>query len=148
MNTAELTALLGRIQVLDNRQVDELTLQAWEPLLAKVDYEDAVAAVNAHFTSSDKYLLPVHIVSGAKITSSARIRRQSIVAAKRIVELGGKAPVFWDGAQRHGQDLALVGKLIEAGDPSADTEAQKIIDMQREEQAGIEAGRQWMEKNL
>lgn len=61
MNADELTALLGRIQVLDNRQVDELTIQAWAPLMAHVVYADAVDAVNTHFVESTDYLQPAHI---------------------------------------------------------------------------------------
>jgi len=33
MSLQELTMLLARIQVLDNRQVDQLTIEAWEPLM-------------------------------------------------------------------------------------------------------------------
>lgn len=66
MNRGELTMLLARIQVLDNRQVDELTLQAWEPLLEGVAYAEAVAAVNAHFRESTDYLLPAHVVRRAR----------------------------------------------------------------------------------
>lgn len=61
MNTEELTVLLARIQVLDNRQVDQLTIEAWAPLMQHVPYSDAVAAVNAHFIESTEYLQPAHI---------------------------------------------------------------------------------------
>ncbi|GGD33266.1 hypothetical protein GCM10010915_12060 [Microbacterium faecale] len=62
MNTEQLTALLARIQVLDNRQVDELTIQAWSPLMESVDYQAAVRAVNRHSVESTEYLKPAHIV--------------------------------------------------------------------------------------
>lgn len=61
MNTEELTVLLARIQVLDNRQVDQLTIQAWTPLMADLDYQDAVEAVNTHFRESQAYLQPAHV---------------------------------------------------------------------------------------
>lgn len=61
MTIEELTTLLARIQVLDNRQVDELTIQAWTPLMAHVPYGEAVTAVNAHFVESTEYLQPAHI---------------------------------------------------------------------------------------
>lgn len=73
MNTEEVTMLLTRIQVLDNRQVDQLTIEAWEPLMDGVDYEDAVSAVNTHFRTSEKYLLPAHVVDGAKEAKRRRI---------------------------------------------------------------------------
>lgn len=66
MNVDQVTALLARIQVLDNRQVDPLTIQAWEPLMAYVDYNLAVEAVNIHFQTSSEYLQPAHIVAGVK----------------------------------------------------------------------------------
>lgn len=62
MNLPELTQLLTRIQVLDNRQVDQLTIEAWTPLMAGVDYHAAVDAVNRHFMTSTAYLQPAHIV--------------------------------------------------------------------------------------
>ena len=147
MNTSELTALLGRIQVLDNRQVDEMTLQAWGPLVEKVNYEDAVEAVNAHFRSSEKYLLPVHVVEGAKRFKTIRIRERSRIASRRIVELGGKAPVYWNDAPRATEELAELGKQIIDGDPRADDKARDIIDAQRRHAAEIEAGRDWVEQN-
>jgi hypothetical protein len=78
MNIQELTTLLARIQVLDNRQVDELTIHAWAPLMADVPYANAVQAVNAHFRESTEYLKPGHITQRVwrampKPTSSPRI---------------------------------------------------------------------------
>lgn len=61
MNTDELTMLLARVQVLDNRQVDQLTIEAWTPLMADLDYAEAVEAVNTHFRESTMYLQPVHV---------------------------------------------------------------------------------------
>ena len=66
MNADQVTMLLARIQVLDNRQVDALTIEAWTPLMATVDYGEAVAAVNRHFTESTEYLKPAHIVQGIR----------------------------------------------------------------------------------
>ena len=72
MNTDQLTMLLARIQVLDNRQVDELTIQAWTPLMADVDYGEAVWAVNTHFRESTEYLKPAHIT---KLIAAKRAAR-------------------------------------------------------------------------
>lgn len=73
MNTDELTMLLARIQVIDNRQVDALTIEAWTPLLAHVPYLDAVLAVNAHFSESTDYLQPAHIVSRVRARQRAAL---------------------------------------------------------------------------
>lgn len=72
MNTQEVTVLLARIQVLDNRQVDELTIQAWEPLVEDIEYVDAVQAVNEHYRGSDRYLMPKHIVEAAHRAKALR----------------------------------------------------------------------------
>lgn len=66
MNVDQVTALLARIQVLDNRQVDQLTIEAWTPLMSRLDYAEAVEAVNIHFQTSSEYLQPAHIVAGVK----------------------------------------------------------------------------------
>lgn len=66
MNVDQVTALLTRIQVLDNRQVDQLTIEAWTPLMSRLEYADAVEAVNIHFQTSSEYLQPAHIVAGVK----------------------------------------------------------------------------------
>ncbi|MFJ6532452.1 hypothetical protein [Microbacterium sp. NPDC091662] len=86
MSGDELTVLLTRIQTLDNRRVDKLTLQAWEPLMAGVDYADAVAAVNAHFRESTEYLKPAHIIG--------RIRQARLAALPSTMspEAGECAP--------------------------------------------------------
>ncbi|OAZ40924.1 hypothetical protein A9Z40_03000 [Microbacterium arborescens] len=73
MTGNELAVLLARIQVLDNRQVDELTLQAWEPLMEGLAYADAVAAVNAHFRESTEYLKPAHIVQRVRASRLAAL---------------------------------------------------------------------------
>lgn len=71
MSIEELTVLLTRIQVLDNRQVDALTIQAWTPIMAGIAYADAVEAVNEHFRTSTAYLQPAHIT-------------QAVARAKRL----------------------------------------------------------------
>lgn len=67
MNVQELTLVFARIQALDEyRQVDELVIQAWEPLMEDVDYDHAVQAVNEHYKTSDRRIMPVHIIEAAR----------------------------------------------------------------------------------
>lgn len=72
MNIEQTTMLLARIQVLDNRKVDQLTVEAWTPLMANLDYHDAVEAVNEHFRTSTGYLQPAHIINGVRKAQRAR----------------------------------------------------------------------------
>lgn len=81
MSGEELTVLLARIQVLDNRQVDKLTLQAWEPLMEGVAYADAVEAVNGHFRESTEYLKPAHIIG--RIRQARHAALPSTMSAER-----------------------------------------------------------------
>lgn len=147
MNTEEVTMLLTRIQVIDNRQVDQLTIEAWEPLLTNTDYEDAVEAVNTHFRTSENYLQPVHVVQGAKLHREKRIRRQSELAHRRIIELGGEKPAYWNGALVYDDELAAIGHLIETHDPRADDAARQIVAEQQRRQAEIEAGDRWIKEH-
>ncbi len=81
MNVDELTSLLARIQVLDNRQVDQITIEAWTPLMRDVPYPAAVDAVNEHFRSSTDYLQPAHIVQYA---TTLRRRRFEVTMSPEV----------------------------------------------------------------
>lgn len=98
MNTPQLSMLLARIQVLDNRQVDALTLEAWEPLVGDLDYDDAVAAVNNHFRTTRNYLLPADVVSGAT------------QAKKERVALARQTPHRFEpgGSRLHPQEVCII----------------------------------------
>lgn len=76
MTTEELAKLLVRISVLDNRTVDKLTLEFWEPLIGDIDYDRALEAINQHFRESTDYLRPAHIIE----RSAAIGRRRRFVA--------------------------------------------------------------------
>ena len=97
MNIDQVTMLLARIQVLDNRQVDELTIQAWTPLMADVDYGEAVAAVNAHAVESTEYLKPAHIVQRIRAKRKAVEPRTMSPHRVDCVAEGGTHRWFDDG---------------------------------------------------
>lgn len=61
MNAVELGKLLGEIQVIDNRRVDEATLLAWLPLVDDISYPVAVEAVRLHRRESSAWLTPAHV---------------------------------------------------------------------------------------
>ncbi|MEX1079813.1 MAG: hypothetical protein WED09_11970 [Homoserinimonas sp.] len=86
MTTEELTLLLARIQVLDNRQVDDLTIEAWAPIVGDLGYQDAVHAVNQHFRNSTEYLRPGHVVAGAREHKKFETARLERVAKKYLGE--------------------------------------------------------------
>lgn len=73
MTREEFHALLTRLQVLDNRQVDRVTADAWWPIIGHLRYDDALEALNNHFRDNpDTYLRPGHIAQGARRIREAR----------------------------------------------------------------------------
>ena len=96
MNVDQLTMLLARIQVLDNRQVDELTIQAWTPLMEDVDYGEAVAAVNAHSIESTEYLKPAHIVQRVRAKRKDALPATMSPEGKDCTELGRPSHEWMD----------------------------------------------------
>lgn len=83
MNTAELTVLLTRMAIVDGRDVDQLTLEAWEPLIGDLQYQDAVDGLNAVYRSSPKRPTPADI---REASSTYRSRREAQEARQREIE--------------------------------------------------------------
>lgn len=93
MSIDELTTLLARIQVLDNRQVDQLTIEAWAPLMADVPYAAAVDAVNTHFRTSTAYLQPAHVVQG--VAASRRLELPETMSPEAPDSCEPRRPHRW-----------------------------------------------------
>jgi hypothetical protein len=81
MNKVEVAKLMTRASAMDNRIVTEEKVEAWFEVLHSVPYEFAVQAVNNHFKESTDYLLPAHIVAGARHARDRRERDQRLRAA-------------------------------------------------------------------
>lgn len=64
MNIQETTELLTRIQIIDNRRVEEATVLAWFELVGDLDLAPALEAVRLHFRDSTEYLKPAHVRAG------------------------------------------------------------------------------------
>ena len=83
MTEVELAQLLTRIQTIDNRTTDRLTLEAWQPIIGNLDYEDAVRAVAEHYGTTGDWLMPHHLVTLASKYDDERARE-----ARRLMEQG------------------------------------------------------------
>jgi len=68
MNRGEVRALLKAAAVFENRQFhdDNTVVDAWHQLLRPLDPDQAMQAMQNHFRSSDRWLMPVHIVEGVR----------------------------------------------------------------------------------
>ena len=81
MNLQETAQVLAKIQLGDNRQVDELTVREWHDSIGHLAMHEAIEAVRMHRQTSLDYLMPAHVVAGARIAreralSEARFDRQ------------------------------------------------------------------------
>lgn len=78
MRFDETAAVLAKIKLGDNRQVDNagLVLNEWHDAIGDLDYLDAIAAVVLHRRESTDYLMPAHIRIGARRAKEAREREQ------------------------------------------------------------------------
>ena len=81
MNKVDVAKLMTRASAVDNRIVTEEKVEAWFEVLRSVPYEFAVMAVNDHFKESTDYLLPAHIVTGARRARDRWERDQRVRAA-------------------------------------------------------------------
>lgn len=87
MNLRETAQLLAKVQLVDNRQVDELTVREWHDLLGHIELAHALEAVRMHRRSSSDYLLPAHVARGAalvreRLVAQGRLERQ--LAARQL----------------------------------------------------------------
>ena len=76
MNTFELKQVLAKIQLGDNRQVDELVIREWGDTIGMLDFEDSIGAVTMHRQESTVYLQGAHIVANVKRIQKDRAERE------------------------------------------------------------------------
>lgn len=82
MTPAETAQLLAKVQLGDNRQVDALTVREWHDTLGHLDLADAIEAVRRHRQTSLEYLMPAHVIAGAR-----RVREQAATEARKHRQL-------------------------------------------------------------
>ena len=73
MNKAECAKVLAKIQLGDNRQVDQLTLEEWFDTIGHLDFLAAVAGVRLHRQESTEYLMPAHVIRNANRVVETRL---------------------------------------------------------------------------
>lgn len=88
MLKSETAMLLAKAALIDNRNIDQATVEAWHEIISDIDYADALQAITNHRRESTEYLTPAHIVAGAKkiraerSTESARQRALTAKASR------------------------------------------------------------------
>lgn len=61
MNIEQTAELLARMQLIDNRRVEKLTISVWHELVGDLDSGLAIEAVKLHQRESTAYLTPAHV---------------------------------------------------------------------------------------
>jgi len=81
MNEPEAFQLLTLASARDGRTVTQSVAKVWAQDLARVELRDAVEAVSLHYQRSDKWLMPSHVIEGARRVREARERAARMVRA-------------------------------------------------------------------
>lgn len=66
MNRSELRDLLGFASAFDGRSVTDEAVEAWYEILRPFHLDQAMQAVKNHFSTSDRKLMPFHVVDGVR----------------------------------------------------------------------------------
>ena len=83
MNSEQVATVLARVQVGDNRVVDELVLADWEDTIGDLPFDAAIEAVRMHRRDSTAYLTAAHVRANVKVIQArwerdARIQQQHL----------------------------------------------------------------------
>lgn len=81
MTPLEVSQLLTVASAYDNRTVKPEQVLAWHPLVEHISADVAGEALKLHFSESEKYLQPYHIVSNARRVLDARARAERVQRA-------------------------------------------------------------------
>ena len=78
MNNSQVAAVLAKIQLGDNREIDDkgIVLREWHESIGDLRFEDAIEAVRLHRRESSAYLTPNHVRVGAQRARDAREREE------------------------------------------------------------------------
>lgn len=96
MNIQETTALLTKIQLGDNREVTELVVREWHDTVGFLEYGDAVEAVRLHRRESAAYLLPAHVVAGARRVARDRAEVEARDSRQEVRGSGAPKPTNFE----------------------------------------------------
>lgn len=118
MNLVETDQLLTVIQNLDKRKIDDATVLLWQQILGDLDYADCVRAAINHFRESTDYLLPAHIVAGARTIERERIREENQRRALEAAPETDPRPLA-DRSQEIRDFVARVRSTLPPGDPAS-----------------------------
>lgn len=90
MNEPEAFQLLTLASARDGRTVTQSVAKVWAVDLAWVNLPDAVDALTLHYRESDKWVMPAHIIGGARRVREARereLRKRAALPAGNVITM-------------------------------------------------------------
>lgn len=86
MNIQETAAVLAKIKIGDNREVDSkgLVLREWHEAIGDLEYGDAIEAVAMHRRESSAYLVPAHVRENVKRVHAYRERADRVSSPRQV----------------------------------------------------------------
>lgn len=77
MDHVEVSKLLTLIAAIDNREVNPVTIEVWQRIMEKEDYETMASAVPEYFATSEAYLAPRGLIAVAKRMKEAKAQQNA-----------------------------------------------------------------------
>ncbi|MFC4223551.1 hypothetical protein [Lysinibacter cavernae] len=106
MKLSQVAELLTLAQGFDRRQLEEHHARAWFEALGHLDYDDAKAAVVAHYQESRFAVMPADVL--ARVREAAEVPRENLTDRRMLAErnewlrLHHIDPADWDGWMARG----------------------------------------------
>ena len=122
MLRSQTARLLAKAQLIDNRTVDELTIEAWFELVGHLDFDDAMAALTEHRRTSTEWVTPAHIITGVKAIRRARLETGTAIEGEPDADPDDVVAYLAAVRERRqrvaaGEKLRPVAALIESAAP-------------------------------
>jgi hypothetical protein len=74
LNVKETSQLLAAATAFDGRTIGDSDILAWSRVMADYRFEDAQQALEEHYSSSNEWLMPFHVIAGIKGIRDKRLR--------------------------------------------------------------------------
>lgn len=116
MRTIEETGkLMFAIQAFDNRSLTKEVIKLWHDALQPYSFADCERAVKEHFTSSEKWLLPIDIIKRVKSIRNMRAQRIGDLRLHEGDELDDNGDILPGAGERYKllANLVMDGAITE-----------------------------------
>lgn len=108
MDKSDVVLLLAFAGTYDYRKTGDADVEAWHLAVGDLDFEDAKAAIVAHYRGTDQRMMPFHVRQGVKVLHEERRRLEPDVSRR----LPSRFETDEERAQRARAGVAQVQDVI------------------------------------